>query len=158
MHGTTQSNSDNIYWETPKTGSFGRMPWGIRELRAWYQLELDVCAEDKQQSCCEKFYTAAQTYHKPWNKPFFMNPPWKTEILEKMLTRAISQASKHHVVGVCLLPSYTGADWMTDLVYDVGAQIVLIKGRVRYWKDREPCSGSPNIDSILAIYNYARVN
>ncbi len=157
MHGTTQSDSDNIFWETPKTGNFGKMPWGIAHLRLWYKLELDVCAEDIQQSCCVKFLTATETWRKHWDVNFFMNAPWKTEVLEKMLLRAISESSKHHVVGVCLLPSYTGADWFTDLVFDVGAHIVPIKGRVRYWKDREPYSGSPNIDSILAIYNYAEM-
>ena len=157
MHGTTQSNSDNIEWETPKTGNFGKMSWGLKELKEWYKLKLDVCAEDQQQSCCEQFLTKKETYTFPWDQNFFMNAPWKTKLLEKMLLRAISQASKNHVVGVCLLPSYTGADWFTDLVFDAGANIVPIKGRVKYWKDREPYSGSPNVDSIVAIYNYAEM-
>jgi len=157
MHGTTQSNSDNIYWETPKIGNFGYMSWGLKELVKWYNLTLDVCAEDQQQSCCKRYLNAHNTWRMEWTENFFMNAPWKTEILEKMLLRAISQASKHHVIGVCLLPSYTGAPWFTDLVFDVGANIVPIKGRVKYWKDREPYSGSPNVDSVVAIYNYAEM-
>jgi len=157
MHGTTQSNSENIDWETPKTGNFGFESWGLKELVKWYNLTLDVCADDKQQSCCAKFYTKEETYIKPWDENFFANFPWKTEILEKLILRAISEARKHHVIGVCLLPSYTGTPWFQDLVIDGGAEVKFINGRVKYWRYREPYPGSPNIDSIITIYHYAEV-
>lgn len=129
----------------------------MKELRTWYDLKLDVCAEDFSQSCCKKFLTARQTYKRPWDENFFMNPPWKTDIMEQMLKRAIEQCLEHHVVGVCLLPSYTGADFFHELVDGASAQVTHIWGRVKYWRDGEPWRGSPNIDSIIAIYHYAEV-
>jgi len=157
MLGTSPIDSEAYWWQTPKSGNFGRMDWGLKELKQWYDLKLDVCAEDPLQSCCRLFLTMAETYRKPWSENFLMNPPWLTKILEKMLTRAISQCSLHHVIGVCILPAYTGADWFKDLVIDACAEITPITGRMKFWKDGEPYPGSPNIDTIIAIYNYAEV-
>lgn len=155
--GTAPVNSDAYWWQTPKAGNFGRMNWGLKELKEWYNLKLDVCAEDALQSCCEFYFTAKQTYTEPWTSNFLMNPPWITHILEKMLQRAIDQCISHHVIGVCILPSYTGTDWFNDLVLDACAEITPIRGRMKFWKDGEPFSGSPNIDTIIAVYNYAEV-
>jgi len=160
--GNTQSNSENIFWQTPKSGLLGRSiyrlgPCTITDLVKKFKLERDVCAEDSLQSCCHLFYTKDQTYKRPWNKNWFMNPPWKTEILEPMLRRAIGQTLKWHNIGVCLLPAYLGAPWFHDLVLEAGASILPIAGRVKYWKDNAPHPGSPNIDSMLVIYSYGRM-
>ena len=157
MLGTSPINSNHIYWQTPKSGHWGDASFGLKEILEWYKIELDVCAEDRLQSCCDHFLTEAETYEWPWDENWIMNPPWETEVLTEMIRRGLDQCITHHVTGVCILPSYTGTPWFHDLLYDAGATIIPIRGRMKYWKYGEPHPGSPNVDSILAVYNYARL-
>ncbi len=98
MNGTAQVNRSAIHWQTPK----GDKPWGkpvfwkgeeiqltLNFFKKRYNLQLDPCANNKEASMCDTYYTPEQDGLKqPWDVPTIRPTVIKcSSILRKLNSR-----------------------------------------------------------------------
>lgn len=164
MLGTAGANSDNIHWQTPKKGNFGRSDMSLDSLKKEFNLTLDPCApiqakQDPSLSCCTHFFTEEEDgLVQEWKENCFVNPPFTPESknpdnnIALWIRKGIIQSQKHGTANVFFIPAYTGANWWHDYVLPYGI-IRYIRGRVRCWKNGEPDKGSPNIDFVVVVFS-----
>lgn len=152
MHFKHKVNVEATGWETPKDGFLGKSKWTLANLISEFKLTLDPCAIDAARSCCKNFFTPEQDGLKQeWNENFFFNPPYDN--VEDWLLKAIQSCEKYKVIGVGLLPSYTGEWWFHEYILPF-ATIRWIKGRVKFWENGEPGTKTPNFYSMLCIWRF----
>lgn len=155
MLGKSGVNSKNIYYETPKKGSFGDSDYSLSSLKKEFNLTLDPCApieakQDPKRACCKHYFTEEEDGLKQeWPENSFVNPPFND--IANWIKKGIVQSQKRGTTNVYLLPAYVGTPWWHDYVLLYGV-IRYIRGRLKYWRDGGPVSGSPNIDSVIVIF------
>lgn len=181
MNGIIQVDHSAIHWETPK----GDEPWAksgltLNILKEKYDLQLDPCANNREASMCDKFYTPQDDgLSKPWNVPTIFNPPFQIPVLNQDGTQKIGQDGKevfepvidkwvmkalkeamenpgNPILGV--LPAYISNPWFHDCIWDIlpKSNIIPIKGRIRYWDPINKRTGAPNFDQIVVIWRYGK--
>lgn len=166
LAGNKGVNSKNVYHETPKTGLLGKGPYTLPDLIKEFNLTLDPCApieakKDSNRSCCVHFFTEEENgLAQPWTENAFVNPVYMPKTLdphnniELWIEKTITEAMVNRTVNVMLLPAYTDADWYHDQVLGIATEIRHIRGRVKFWKDGKPTTGSPNFASDIIVYDF----
>ena len=157
MHFYGPPDSEASHWETPKTGPLTtKETISLPELRQKYKLKLDPCAAGAHNSCTKRFYTPEDDGLKqPWDDNFIMNPPGYSEdkIIE-WLEKAVQEVRKHKVLGIGLLPSYTGAEWFQDYVLGGFSKAWFLIGRIKFWEYGVPSNKTPNFYSVLVFWKF----
>ena len=163
MFGSSGVDSTKIHWETPK----GNQPWGrttvidgtkevpltLDWLKKRFDLKIDPCANNREASMCDIFYTPEMDGLKqPWNQNTIFNPPFNQ--IPEFVARAVNQAIQHNVIVIGILPNYTDSDWFHDYCDILPKEnLIWIRGRLNYWDPIEKRTGSPNFGQFLAIWS-----
>jgi hypothetical protein len=95
-----------------------------------------VCATAENAKCARFFTIADDGLQQPWHGRCWMNPPYG-----KAIVRWIRKAWESSLAGdtvVCLLPPRVDTRWWHDFVKPYAAEIVFVKGRLRFGAQKYP--------------------
>ena len=134
-------SSASSTWETP--------PDVFAKLDKEFHFTLDVCASRDNLGLIY-FSPEVNGLAQNWGtSTCFMNPPYGKEINEWVRKAFYASRSGATVVG--LLPARTDTMWFHTYVYP-HADLVFIKGRLKFWEDGKPSKNSAPFPSMVAIW------
>lgn len=117
-------SSKKCDWETP---------WHLfSELNDEFRFTLDSCADSNNHKC-KMFFTEEQNgLLQDWgNERVFCNPPYGREVAE-WVKKCYFHSMKGSGLAVMLLPARTDTQWFHEYVYETGAEIRFLKGRLKF--------------------------
>ena len=137
-------SSANCEWETP--------PELFEELDRKYHFTLDVAATDANH-LCERYYTRetdglAQSWQT--DGAVWCNPPYGKDIV-KWVRKAYYESRGGQTI-VMLIPARVDTRWFHEYVYH-RAELVFLRGRLRYGTNGTPAKNSAAFPSMVVIYN-----
>ena len=139
VEGIFSSNTDE--WGTPEDVFY--------KLNKQYNFTLDAAASDNNHKC-NKYYTKETNgLTKDWsNERVFCNPPY-SEI--SLWSKKCYEESKKAEIIVMLIPSRTDTIYFHKYIYNI-AEIIFIKGRLKFVSDQNSNTGAAPFPSMLVIY------
>lgn len=134
VHFSSKSNE----WATPKDF--------FKKLNKEFLFTLDPCATPENAKCKKYFTEADDGLAQSWdNERVFCNPPYGRGI--KDWVKKASEA-KGGVV-VLLIPARTDTSYFHDYIYNSGAQIRFLRGRLKFGDAKN----SAPFPSMVVIFN-----
>ena len=127
-------SSQDMCWRTPTVF------WG--ELNKEFNFVLDACALEDSTLVPNNWYgpdhvepLRRDALNNDWAKDsgggnVFMNPPYGREI-GAFMAKAAEESLRGCTV-VCLVPARTDTRWFHDHVFDIGAEVRFLKGRLKF--------------------------
>lgn len=113
------------------TPEWGPPQWLFDCLNREFGFTLDPCSTHDNAKCQNHFTLEDDGLSHDWsNQVVFMNPPYGREI-SKWMHKAFESA-QHGSTVVCLVPARTDAKWWHDYCMRGGAEIRLLRGRIRF--------------------------
>ena len=103
--------------------------------------DLDVCADRANAKCNDHFTREQDGLAQDWHGNVWMNPPYSR--IEPWARKAYEYAKSGKGIVVGLLPVWTDTGWFDDYVSH--AQIILLRGRVRFEKGNKGFAPFPNM-------------
>lgn len=135
-------SSKSVEWETPLEL--------FQELNGEFGFTLDPCAT-KFTAKCNKFFTKEEDgLLQDWSEDtVYVNPPYGREIKD-WVAKAYQEYIKGATV-VMLLPARTDTKWFHDYIYNTGAEIRFLKGRVKFLQNKEELHPAP-FPSMIVVF------
>ncbi len=101
-------------------------------LQKEFNLQLDVCASDKNHKLDNYFTIEDDGLIKDWSKygNFWMNPPFGRQI-KKWVIKAYEESQKG-VIGVLILPVRCNILWWHKYIIDTKAEVRFLKGEIKF--------------------------
>lgn len=118
--------------------------------RQYGPFDLDACATDQTAKCMQWFTREDDGLHQPWYGRVWVNPPYSDPrpwIQKAVDSIRYGQAQRV----VMLLPASTDTAWFHDLVLP-HADVVFIRGRIKFLGWRGTPIGSPKAGNIIAVF------
>lgn len=113
------------------TPEWGTPQWLFDSLDKEFGFTLDPCSTDENAKCDLHFTVQEDGLSKDWeDHVVFMNPPYGREI-SKWMKKAQDSAKCGSTV-VCLVPARTDAKWWHNYCMRAGAEIRLLRGRLKF--------------------------
>ena len=134
-----------------RTEEWGTPPALFRRLDAVFGFRLDACASATNAKCADFFTRADDALSKLW-APFgrvWMNPPYGRKIA--LFMRKAFEESRKGALVVALVPARTDTRWWHDWVSGK-ADVVFLRGRLRYTNERGDEQSSAPFPSALVVY------
>ena len=140
------SNKDA--WRTPQAL--------YEQLNALYDFVLDAAASDENHKAQIYFTKEQDALKQSWDfgGSVFCNPPYGKDIARWVL-KAYHESTKGVTV-VMLLPARTDTKWFHDLVLKNYAQIIWIKGRLKFEDENGKPGDSAPFPSMIVVFWGAR--
>lgn len=113
------------------TPEWGTPQWLFDALDKEFGFTLDPCSTHENAKCPNHFTADDDGLSQDWsNQVVFMNPPYGRQI-SKWMQKACESAQCGSIV-VCLVPARTDARWWHEFCMRNGAEIRLLRGRLRF--------------------------
>ena len=113
------------------TPEWGTPQWLFDALHREFGFTLDPCSTDENAKCTHHYTIDQDGLSRNWTgEVVFMNPPYGREI-SKWMKKAYDSAQQGSTV-VCLVPARTDSRWWHDYCMQGGAEIRLLRGRLRF--------------------------
>ena len=116
-------NSNSTEYETPLEI--------FTPLESEFNLKMDVAASHKNAKCLFFYTKEMDAFTMPWNKNFWMNPPWGRD-LKKWVKYAHEQVNIHKIIGVLLLPVRTNTQWWHKYIINAKQEVRFLKGEIKF--------------------------
>ena len=131
-------SSKSIHWRTPEKL--------YKELNKEFQFDFDPCP----------FKTKKEDgLNKKWGKRVYCNPP-HPDIYCFILKALLEIRRKNSEIVVFLLPVRSDSDWFHDLVLPNYEEIRLIRGRIKFEKDKHGKLNNAPFPSCIIIFKKKR--
>ena len=137
-------SSASVEWETP--------PELFDEYNRRFNFTLDVAATDKN-ALCDRYYPRdTDGLSQSWQTDgaVWCNPPYGKDII-KWVRKAYEESRRGQTI-IMLIPARTDTKWFHDYVYHK-ADLVFLRGRLRYGVNGVPSKNSAAFPSMIVIYN-----
>jgi phage N-6-adenine-methyltransferase len=132
---------------TSKTDLWATPQHFFDEWNSIYNFELDVCANEENKKCVRYFNEEQNGLVQDWGgSRVWCNPPYGRQI-GFWVKKAYEESLKGSLV-VMLLPSRTDTKWWHEYVIDKQAEVVFIKGRLKFGDSKN----SAPFPSAIAIF------
>ena len=129
-------------WETPPDlFKVGCDYFGISPL-------LDVCATAQNSLC--KYHYDHDALNRPFDMPFWCNPPFSE--LKKWIRKCYLEHVKHNVSGLMLTFAKTDTLAFHDYVFGGKAELLFLRGRVKFWNKGIPSINPAPYASCFIFY------
>lgn len=117
---------------------------------AYGPFDLDACCRPETAKARRYFTKDDDALTKRWTGRVWVNPPYSDPRpwIEKAMSAAVSGDASRVVM---LLPASTDTNWFHDLVLPF-ADVVFVKGRVKFLGWEGTPIGSPKAGSIIAVF------
>ncbi len=92
---------------------------------------LDVCATKKNKKCKQYFDKAMDSLNRPWDRPFFLNPPyWNVKL---WIAKAYLEHRLRNTSGMALIFAKTDTQMWHNFV-EGKAEVHFVKSRIKFEK------------------------
>ena len=134
-------SSESNEWGTPQAL--------FDKLHAQYDFTLDPCATEGMAKCERYFTEADDGLAQSWQRErVYMNPPYGRAIGNWVRKAAEEDAE----LVVCLIPARTDTRYWHDYIFPKAAEIIFIKGRVRFVKHGTELGDAAPFPSALVVF------
>ncbi len=132
-------------WETPR--DFFQM---IDRIYGPY--ELDACATAKNTKCPVYFSSRDNALEQPWRGRVFCNPPYGRGVTGKWIAKAEYEARVNDAAVTMLVPARTDTKWWHEIVLRRAAQVIFVKGRIKFHLPGQEDRNSATFPSALIMF------
>jgi len=115
-----------------------------------HEPKLDVCATAENSLCKYHYNEDMDALTKPFDVPFFCNPPYSD--LKTWIRKCYLEHVKHNVSGLMLVFSKTDTAAFHDYAFGGKAEILFLRGRVKFWNKGIPSINPAPYASCFIFY------
>lgn len=111
--------------------------------------DVDVAAHEKNWKVAKYWDAASDGLAQDWTGlRCWMNPPYG-----RVVAKWVKKASESKALTVCLLPARTDPAWFHDHVQGKAREIRFLRGRPKFWLDRQPTGKAGKFPSMVVIFD-----
>ncbi|NLD50542.1 MAG: adenine methyltransferase [Clostridiaceae bacterium] len=116
-----------------------------------FHFTLDPCADTKNAKC-KLYYTKKDDgLTKDWSgHRVFCNPPYGGQLTGKWIKKCFDESKKPGTIVVALVPSRTDTRWFHEYIFKTSAEILFIKGRLKFGDGLNPAP----FPSMIVIFGF----
>jgi phage N-6-adenine-methyltransferase len=135
-------------WATPQ--------WLFNYLNAFYEFQLDVCAEPWNAKCPNYFSEEDNGLQKPWRRSNWLNPPYSGQYpISLWLAKALEEAEKGNLT-VALVKNDPSTSWYSEYILQASYIYILYGARVQFEPPPGVKKSSCAFPSIVAVFDHDR--